>query len=41
MEDRSEVVFQDWQSVWNSEKNKEGAATPLRESIKKTFLSKN
>ena len=37
MEDRAELVYENWASVWNSEKHKEGVSEPLKESIKATF----
>ena len=39
MEDRAELVYENWAVVWNAEKNKEGAKTPLKDSIRKTFYS--
>ena len=30
MEDRAELVYENWASVWNSEKHKDGAVAPLK-----------
>lgn len=37
MEDRAELVYENWASIWNAEKHKEGATEPLRASIVLTF----
>lgn len=40
MEDRAELVYESWSSVWNAEKHREGATEPLKSSIKQTFQSR-
>jgi hypothetical protein len=30
MEDRAELVYENWASVWNAEKHKEGVTQPLK-----------